>query len=162
MTTTPVRGSTARPPLTVIQRWQVGLIALGIVVLLIGGVVLLMDVKPERYLGIAAWFAGALIVHDGIAAMVVFGVSIAMRRAGRRIPVAVIAILQGALAIAAIVTAIVVPEIIKKSLGSANPTILPLDYGLHLALFYAGLAVVTAAAIGAFLLVARSRRLPPH
>jgi hypothetical protein len=141
-----------------VQRWQVALIALGVGLLIVGGVVLLMDVNPARYLGIAAWFAGALIVHDGIAAMVVFGVSIILRRAGRRIPVAVIAILQGALVIAAIVTAVVVPEILKKQIGSANQTILPLDYGLHLVLFYAGLAVVTAVAIGAYLLVARSRR----
>lgn len=156
--TSPWFGSSTRPPLTVVQRWQVALIALGIGLLVVGGVVLLLDVNPARYLGIAAWFAGALIVHDGIAAIVVFGVSIVLRRAVRRIPVAVIAIVQGALGIAAIVAAIVVPEILKKQIGSANPTILPLDYGLHLVLFYAGLAVVTAVAIGACLLVARSRR----
>jgi len=157
MTTTPVRGSTARPPLTVIQRWQVGLIALGIVVLVIGGVVLLMDVDPSRYLGIAVWFLGALILHDGIAAMVVFGISVIMRRVGRRIPLAVIAIVQGALVVGAIMTALVVPEILKKNIGSANPTILPLDYGLHLVLFYAGLAVATAVAIALYLVVARRR-----
>lgn len=156
--TSPWFGSSARPPLTAVQRWQVALIALGIGLLIVGGVVLLLDVNPARYLGIAAWFAGALIVHDGIAAIVVFGVSIVLRRAGRRIPVAVIAIVQGALVIAAIVTAIVMPEILKKQIGSANPTILPQDYGLHLVLFYAGLAVVTAVAIGACLLVARSQR----
>jgi hypothetical protein len=87
----------------------------------------------------------------------VFGVSIVMRRAGRRIPLAVIAIVQGALVIAAIFTAIVVPEILKRAIGSANPTILPLNYGLHLVLFYAGLAVVTAAAI-VIALVLRRRR----
>ena len=145
--------------MTATRRWQVGLIALGVLLLGIGGVVLLNDVSPSRYLGIAVWFLGALVIHDGIAAMAVFGVSIVMRRAGRRIPLPVIAIIQGALVVAAIVTALVVPEILKKSIGTANPTILPLDYGLNLALFYAGLAVATAASVVVYL-VARRRRAP--
>jgi hypothetical protein len=153
----PLHPAPPRVPLTVIQRWQVGLIALGIGLLLVGGVVLLMDVNPARYIGIAVWFVGALILHDGIAAMVVFGVSIVMRRGGRRIPLVVIAILQGALVIGAIVTAIVVPEILKRNIGTANPSILPLDYGLHLVLFYAGLAVATAVAIVGYLVLARRR-----
>lgn len=157
--TSPWFGSSVPKPLTTIQKWQVGLIAFGVGLLLAGGVVLLMDVKPERYLGIAVWFIGALIVHDGIAAMAVFGVSIFMRRAGKRIPVVVIAIVQGALVIGAIFTAIVVPEILKKSIGSANPTILPLNYGLNLLLFYAGLAVVTAGAIVVALVVRRRSRV---
>ncbi|CAN5285851.1 hypothetical protein BH11ACT5_BH11ACT5_10260 [soil metagenome] len=158
MSNAPLHPAPPRVRLTAVQRWQVGLIAFGIALLLVGGVVLLMDVKPERYLGIAVWFLGALILHDGIAAMVVFGVSIVMRRVGRRIPLPVIAIVQGSLVIGAIVTAIVVPEILKKNIGSANPTILPLDYGMHLALFYAGLAVATAVAIAGYLVVARRRR----
>lgn len=155
--TSPWFGSTAPKSLTTVQKWQVGLIGLGVALLLVGGVVLLMDVKPERYLGIAAWFIGALIVHDGIAAMAVFGVSIIMRRAGKRIPLVVIAIVQGALVIGAIFTAIVVPEILKKAIGSANPTILPLNYGLNLLLFYAALAVVTAGAIIVALVIRRRR-----
>jgi hypothetical protein len=142
---------------TATRRWQVGLIAFGVLLLGIGGVVLLNDVSPSRYLGIAVWFLGALVIHDGIAAMAVFGVSIVMRRAGRRIPLPVIAIIQGALVVAAIVTALVVPEILKKSIGTANPTILPLDYGLNLALFYAGLAVATAASIAVYLVARRGR-----
>jgi hypothetical protein len=134
-------------PHTAVGRWRIALVAFGIVLLGVGGIVLLTDVPPDRYLGIAAWFAGALVLHDGIAAMIVFGVSVLMRRSGKRIPWPVIAILQGALVIAAIVTALVVPEIIKQSIGSANPTILPLDYGLNLALFYAGLALATVIAI---------------
>ena len=143
--------------MTATRRWQVGLIAFGVLLIGLGGIVLLNDVSPSRYLGIAVWFLGALIIHDGIAAIVVFGVSIVMRRAGRRIPPPVIAIVQGALVVAAIVTALVVPEILKKSIGSANPTILPLDYGLHLVLFYAGLALATSAAVAGYLAVARRR-----
>ena len=103
-----------KPPVSAQRRWQIALIAVGVGLIGIGGVVLLADVSPTRYLGIAVWFLGALIIHDGIAAMVVFGVSVGMRRVGRRIPLAIIAIIQGALVIAAIVTAIVVPGISRS------------------------------------------------
>jgi len=152
MTTTTAR-------MTATRRWQVALITVGVALLGVGGIVLLMDVNPSRYVGIAIWFLGALIIHDGIAAMVVFGISIAMRRFGRRIPGFVIAVIQGALVIAAIFAAIVVPEILKQSIGSANPTILPLNYALNLALFYAGLAVITTATIVGYLVLARRQKL---
>ena len=144
-----------------VRRWRTGLVIFGIALLGLGGVVLLNDVSPTRYVGIAIWFVGALILHDGVAAFAIFGISIVMRRAGTRIPLPVIAIVQGALVVGAIVTAIVVPEILKKNIGSANPTILPLDYGLNLVLFYAGLAVVTAAAIAGYLVLARRQKLRP-
>jgi len=144
-----------------VRRWQTALVVFGIAFLGLGGVVLLMEVNPARYVGILTWFVGALILHDGVAALAVFGVSIAMRRTGTRLPVAIIAMLQGALVIAAIVTAIVVPEILKSGLGTANPTILPLDYGPHLVLFYAGLTAVTAVAIAGYWAVARRQKLRP-
>jgi hypothetical protein len=46
---------------------------------------------------------------------------------------------------------LVLPEIYKKSLGTKNPTILPLDYGLNLALFWLAVAVLTAAACALYL-----------
>jgi len=153
--------TTVKPPMTAVRRWQIGLIALGLALLGIGGITLLNDVNPKRYIGIAEWFLGALILHDGIAAMAVFGVSVVLRKFGRRIPFVVIAIVQAALVIGAIFTALVLPEIIKKSIGSANSTILPLNYGLNLVLFYAGLAVLTAVAIAVYLVVARRQKLRP-
>ena len=138
---------------------RVILVVLGVALLLLGGVVLLDDVKPTRYLGILAWFAGAIIVHDGILAFAVAGVGIAMRRAGRafRVPLPVIIIVQAALALAALFALLVVPEILKKSIGTANETLLPLDYGLHLAVFYAALAVITSVAVAAYMAVTRRR-----
>jgi hypothetical protein len=54
---------------------------------------------------------------------------------------------------------IVFPEIAKQGIGSANPTLLPLDYARNLAIFYAALAAVTAVAIVVYLrATARSRR----
>jgi hypothetical protein len=144
-----------------IRRWQIGLILFGMAFLGLGGIVLLNDVAFSKYPGIIAWFIGAILVHDGIAAMVVFGVSVLMRRTSRVIPLAVIAIVQGALVIAAIVTALVVPEILKQAIGSANPTILPLDYTLNLGLFYAGLAVATVAALLGYAVLARRQKDRP-
>ncbi|MBC7590016.1 MAG: hypothetical protein H7226_03085, partial [Salinibacterium sp.] len=84
-----------------------------------------------------------------------------MRRAGRKIPLAVIAIVQGALVIGAIFFVIVIPAMLKKDIGSANSSILPLDYGLNLVFFYVGLAVATAVAIASYLVFARRQKARP-
>jgi len=117
------------------------LVAFGVGMLVLGGVVLLLLVPPTNYVGILVWFAGALIIHDGLVAFGVFGVSLLLRR---RFTHGTLVILQGALVVAALFTAIVVPEILKKNIGTANPTLLPLDYGRNLLVFYAGLVLVTA------------------
>ena len=145
--------------MTAVRRWQIGLIVLGLAFFVVGGITLLNDVNPKRYLGIAIWFAGALVIHDGIISFVVFGANIVMRKTGGRlrVPLPAILIVQGALVLAAIMTLIVVPAALKKSIGTANPTLLPLDYGLHLLVFYGVLAVVTAAALGGYALLRRRR-----
>ncbi|GMA29319.1 hypothetical protein [Arenivirga flava] len=142
--------------MTAVRRWQLAFIAVGVLVIGLGGLVLLLDVNPARYLGIALWFAGALVLHDAVLAPIVLGVHLLLRRVGRRVPLSVVLILQAALVVAALVTALVLPEILKQGIGSANPTILPLDYAGNLIRFQAGLALVTAAAIAVVL--ARGRR----
>jgi hypothetical protein len=145
---------------TAARRWQIALIALGLALFVVGGITLLNDVNPKRYLGIVIWFAGALIIHDGIISFVVFGANIVLRKTGGRlrVPLPAILIVQGALVLAAIMTLIVVPAALKKSIGTANPTLLPLDYGLHLLVFYGVLAVVTAVALGGYALLRRRSR----
>ena len=146
--------------MTAVRRWQIALIAVGLALFVVGGITLLNDVNPKRYLGIAIWFAGALVIHDGIISFVVFGANIVMRKTGGRlrVPLPAILIMQGALVIAAIMTLIVVPAALKKSIGTANPTLLPLDYGLHLVVFYGVVAVVTAAALGVYAVLRRRSR----
>jgi hypothetical protein len=136
------------------------LIAGGLGLLGVGGLVLLLDVNPVRYLGIALWFAGAIVVHDALIAPGVFVAGIVLRRLGRRLPGAVIAIIQGAIVVLAIVTAIVVPEILKKEIGSANPTILPLDYLPNLLGLYLTVALATLAAIAVYVVIAARRAKP--
>jgi hypothetical protein len=145
---------------TAIRRWQIALVAIGLATMLVGAITLLNDVDPRRYLGIAVWFVGALVIHDGIISLVVFGANVVMRKTGGRLRIALPALLivQGALVIAAITTLVVVPAALKKSIGTANPTLLPLDYGLHLVVFYVVLAGVTALALLAYGLLRRRAR----
>ena len=136
---------------------RVGLVGLGLVLLLVGGIVLLRDVNPATYPGVAAWLAGAIVLHDGVAALAVFGVTVLVRRADG-IPFVVRAIVQGAAAIGVLVAVLVLPEIVKQAIGTANPSILPLDYVGNLLRFEAGLVAATAVAIGVALIVRRTRR----
>ncbi len=62
-------------------------------------------------------------------------------------PATPIVIVQCALAVGAIVALIVVPEIVKDAAGTANPSILPLDYAANLTIFLAALGVLTIAAV---------------
>lgn len=135
--------------------WRGVLIALGVLLLAIGGFTFLMEVKPATYVGVAAWLAGAIVVHDGIGAMAVFGATVVIRRFDRTIPFVVLAIVQAAAAVIVVVTVIVLPEIVKQAIGSANPSILPLDYVRNLLTFSAGIAVATVVAIAVALVVRR-------
>ncbi|MCU1405510.1 MAG: hypothetical protein JWQ43_1813 [Glaciihabitans sp.] len=136
-----------------IRAWRVALVAVGVALLVVGGITLINDVAPTQYLGILIWLAGALVLHDGIAAIIIFVIGLLLRRAGKRLPFAVIAIVQGALVVAVIATLVALPESIKKNLGTNSSSILPLDYGANLLWFYLGLAVVTAVTIVVFLRV---------
>jgi hypothetical protein len=144
-------------PTRAVRVWRIALVVAGVLLLAVGAVTLLGDVNPKRYVGLLTWFVGALVIHDGIIAFVVVGINVAMRRAGRRVPLPVLLILQGAIVVGAIMALIVFPEIAKQAIGSANPTLLPLDYARNLAVFYAALAAVTAVAIVAYLRVTAGR-----
>ncbi|KQP57059.1 hypothetical protein [Agreia sp. Leaf283] len=135
---------------------RIALIAIGLAGLFAGAVILVQKERPDQILGVIVWIGAAIIVHDGILSPLLLLVDVWMRRAGRRIPYAVLAIIQGGVVVGAIMSMLVLPEIYKKSIGTKNPTILPLDYGLNLALFWAAVAVLTAAACALYL--RRSRR----
>jgi hypothetical protein len=153
----------AAPPISeAVTAWRAVLIGAGVLLLLIGAAAFLMQVPPARYPWVAAWLLGAIVVHDGIAAMAVFAVAVLLRRLDPRIPFAVLAIVQAAAVVGVIVTALVLPEIVKQAIGTANPTILPLDYAGHLAWFWAGLVAVTAVLVAGCLVIRRvaARRRP--
>jgi MFS superfamily sulfate permease-like transporter len=142
-----------RPISRTTRRIQVALVALGIALLVVGGIVLWVDVAPSDYPGLLVWLAGSLVLHDGVLAVIVVVVSLVLRRTGKRIPFAVLLIAQGAVVVAAITTLIAFPQVIKQGMGTTNPTVLPLDYGANLLWLYAILAVVTAVTVIVYLRV---------
>ena len=102
-------------------------------------------VKPTRYIGIVEWFAAAIIVHDAIIAPFVFGVGLVMRKAGRRIPLAVLAIIQAGLVVGAMFTIVLVPEILAQQHAHLFETLLPFDYVRNLGVLWVGTLVATGA-----------------
>jgi hypothetical protein len=130
-----------------VQDVRVMLIAVGILTMCIGGIVLHRDIPPGQYPAILTWLVIVLIAHDVVIAGVVFAVAFAGRRVEGRLSHRSVLIAQGALAVGGIMALLVVPEIVKKSAGTANPSILPLEYGLHLAILWAALGLAALSAI---------------
>jgi len=135
---------------------RIVLIALGLAGLAWGGYVLFDSVKPARIPGIALWMGAAILLHDGVISPLVFFCGILLRRAGHRVSGTIILVVQGTLVVGSIMSLIVVPLLIAQSRGTGNPTVLPLDYGVNFAVFWAAVAVIAAAV--SFALYARGRR----
>jgi hypothetical protein len=144
-----------------IKTWRTALVVIGVLLLLLGAYVLVDTVKPIKIAGIALWFVLALIVHDGIIALVTFGVAFVLRKTGRRLPIAVLAIVQAGLVVCSIFAIIVLPAVYKKSIGTNNPTVLPLDYGPALVLAWVVVVVTTALAVVGYTAVARRQKNRP-
>ena len=143
------------------KAWRTGLVVIGVLLLLLGAYVLVDTVKPIKIAGIALWFVLALIVHDGIIALVTFGVAFLLRKAGRRVPIAVLAIVQAGLVVCSIFAIIVLPAVYKKSIGTNNPTVLPLDYGPALVIAWTVTVVITALAVVGYTALARRQKDRP-
>lgn len=136
------------------------LIAVGVVGLGIGALTMVNDVEFNQIIGVGIWILGAIVIHDAILSPILLGIDVLMRRSGRRVSLGVIVIIQVGVVVGAIMSLLVVPEIYAKTLGTQNETVLPLDYGLNLALFWLATAVLTAVACLVFLQI-RRRRLRP-
>jgi hypothetical protein len=150
----------ARP--STIRRWRIGLILVGLGLMAIGGIVALTWLHSTQYPRVIIWLVAALIVHDGIIAPAVFVISLVARRLSARVPAVVIALVEGALVVTAIVTLLFLPEVLKKAIGTNSSSILPQNYGLHLAVFYVVMAILAAAAVAFYVrLFARRQKLRP-
>ena len=132
------------------------LILIGTAGLLFGLFVLFDTVSVPRLPGVALWIGAAIVLHDAVLAPLVFFSGILLRRAGRRVTGTIVLVVQGAIVVGSIMTLVVVPAIVAQSLTPNNPSILPLDYGRNLALFWVAVALV--ATVWSALLYARSRR----
>jgi hypothetical protein len=143
------------------KAWRSALVVLGVLLTVYGAYVMLDTVKPVKIAGVAVWFVAALILHDAVIAPIVFGVGFALRKVGRSIPVAVLAIIQAGLVVASVFAIIVLPAVYKKTLGTKNPTVLPFDYGVRLVIVWAAVAVLTAAAVAVYLAIAKRQNARP-
>jgi hypothetical protein len=144
-----------------IRAWRTALVVLGVLLLLLGAYVLVDSVKPIKIAGLALWLVLALIVHDGIIALVTFGLAFLLRKAGRALPIAVLAIVQAGLVVCSIFAIIVLPAAYKKSIGTNNPTVLPLDYGPALATLWVVIIVLTALVVVGYTAFARRQKNRP-
>lgn len=132
------------------------LILLGAAGLAWGAWVLVDTVRIARLPGLALWVGAAIVVHDAVIAPLVLFAGVLLRRAGRRLAGTVVTVLQGTIVLGSIMTLIVVPEIVAQGLDPKNPTVLPLDYGANLAVFWVVIAGV-ATAVSAVLYARNSR-----
>jgi len=134
------------------------LIGVGIALLLTGAVFEVTVAKPTQVPGIVLWLAAAVVLHDAVLSPLALVGNRVLRRAGRRLPGSVLAVVQVAVVIAAVLLLVALPTIHAKALGPRNPSVLPGDYGPALLLLLGGLVVVTVAVCAVLLRVSRRRR----
>ena len=144
-----------------LKNWRATLIVFGVLLLALGAYVMVDTVAPVKIAGVALWLLFALIVHDGVIAFVTFGVAFLLRKAGRRISIAVLAIVQAGLVVCSVFAIIVLPAAYKKSIGVNNATILPLDYAPSLVVFWAIVVVLTGLAVVGYTALARRQKNRP-
>lgn len=132
------------------------LIALGVALIGFGGYTLVMlQPRPNQLIGVAVWLIGAIVLHDAVLSPLLVGVGLLMRRAGRRVPWSVIALVQGAVVIGCLFTLMFLPEIAVQQRGPKNATVVPLDYAQNLVVMWAALAAIVV--VGSIVLVRRTR-----
>lgn len=138
---------------------RIVLIALGAVLVGVGGGALVAGVPPRQWVGILLWMGGAVVLHDAVFAPLVLVGSRILRRIGARVSWVQVAIVQVALVVGAALTLIAVPGIVSKSLGARNASVLVFAYAPTLAIAWGALGVLTALLVLAIGL--RRRRARP-
>ena len=139
-----------------IRYGRITLLAVGVALLAWGTYILFDTVKLPRITGLAIWIVAAIVLHDAILAPILFGAGLLLRRAGHTMPGTVIAVVQGTLVVGSMVSLIVVPILVAQNFTPNNPSVLPLNYGLNLGIFW--LVLVLAGSGLSVWLYARARR----
>ena len=134
---------------------------LGAGVALAGAWRLTMTLSPELLGWLGVWLAGVVIVHDAVLAPLAHVVDAGLRRgaAALGVPRTVRLLVASLLGIGGVWTLVLVPEIIARQRGPANPTVLAVDYGAVLGGMWALFGVI-ALAIGVPLTLRARRRTP--
>ena len=137
------------------KAWRIILAILGILVLLYGIVNLFIHIPIQTLLMVAVWLVAALIIHDAVIAPSVVGIGWLLRRF---LPDRARRYVQMGLIMAAAVTIIAIPMIIREGSQPPQKTLLIQNYAANLALLLGIIAGVTAAAY--VVRVARDRSRP--
>jgi hypothetical protein len=132
---------------------RIGLAVVGIVLVLYGAGRILSSVPPPLLVLLGVWLVGALLIQHGVVSPLVVAVGVALRRLvpdrGRRC-------LQIGLIVAATVTVVAVPLIIRQGTQPPAKALLLQNYGANLTLLLGLIAGVTLVAYA--VRVARDRR----
>ena len=113
------------------RAWRVGLGITGIVLVLIGISRLPRYVPPGHLAWLGVWLIAALIIHEGVLSPVVVAIGAGLRRL---VPDRARRYLQAALIMAAAVSVIAVPLIIRQGSQPVSKAMLLQNYGANLAL----------------------------
>ncbi|MBB5642109.1 hypothetical protein [Cryobacterium roopkundense] len=141
---TPLAEPTEVGDTRVMRGIRLGLILLGAALLAWGAYVMFDTVRATRIPGVALWIIAAIILHDAILAPIVFMLGTLISRAGHRFGGTVVVVIEGFVVVGSIMALIVVPAMIATNFRPDNPTVLPLNYGVNLAVFFVVLAVLAA------------------
>ena len=76
-----------------------------------------------------------------------FAVGWVLRRAGRRLPVAAVAVVQLAAVVGGIGSLLLLPAIRAQQVARRNPSVLPLDYAANLAGMWVAVVVLAAGGV---------------
>jgi hypothetical protein len=131
---------------------RLALAVVGILLVLYGGGRILFSVPPPILVMLGVWMVGALLIQHGVVSPLVVTVGVALRRVpdrGRRF-------LQAGLIVAAMVTAVALPLILRRGTQPPAKALLLQNYAANLTLLLGLIAGVTL--VGYAVRVARDRR----
>ncbi|WP_139164239.1 hypothetical protein [Arthrobacter sp. ok362] len=125
---------------------RIVLIASGVAVISYGLLGLPTQLGAMQLVGLLAWLAGAVVLHDGVVVPLSTLVGAGLTRIGVGLRPASSAVLRGALMTGALVT-LLVALLLKAQSVAQNVSVLEGQYAVALCWFWAALTLVTAAAI---------------
>jgi len=123
------------------MRIRVLLAAIGIAMIGYGGWRIVTNPRATQPVHVGEWLLGALVLHDGVLAVVIVVVGWLLARA---IPGRARAYVQGGLITAGLVTAIAVVDIYRRDKSAPGQALLEQDYRAHLVILLLMIALGTA------------------
>lgn len=128
---------------------RLALVGAGAAAIGFGAVLLLTTQRFDQLLSLAAWLAGAIIVHDGVIAPSTTLVTRGLDAADRSLRSRTRTLIRMAWGIGACLTLLAVPLIVAQARGARNESVLAGDYARDLALLWGAVAALTVLAVAA-------------